>query len=124
MSKSSTAKRLGATLPFQYFVRQRQVLTLYRHLLKSVKKNLDGNESLQKELQVQIRSDFRRNKEMKDNVAVASLIQEAKRNLEQIKDMNSGPADSHGGAGSWINTEDEDDKRGRIGNGWPWGGGG
>jgi hypothetical protein len=119
-----SARKLGVTLSLKDFVRQRQVVTLYRHFLKSVKKNVTGNVPLQEDLRQQVRTDFRRNKVIKDHSAISSLIQEANRNLERIKDLNSGSANDHGGTDSWINTEDEDDKRGRVGSGWPWGGGG
>ena len=110
-------------------MRQRQVLSLYRQFLKSVRTNLSDNAILQEEIRNQVKNDFRRNSNMTDHVGATTLIQEATRHLARIKDMNSNLDNRGGGGGgggggtkgSWINTEDKDDPRGRVGEGWPWG---
>jgi Complex 1 protein (LYR family) len=64
----------------------------------------------------EVRVGFRTNKNLSDNGTISASIKEAQRSLAAIKAMSSTSVDSD----SWVNNSDEDDKRGRIGQGWPW----
>lgn len=87
------------------------------------------DQSMQVELSKQIKADFRRNKDLIDALAVKSLMQEGYRSLQQIQDLASSSSRSTTREArignnlpgmTWLQTEDKEDERGRVGEGWPW----
>lgn len=77
-----------------------------------------NDKELKIDLKCQLETDFKRNKHLKDNVIINSLIIDARRNLNRVKDLSHNANNSD--ANSWINSSDEDDHKGRVGSGWPW----
>ena len=100
----------------QYFIRQRQVNSLYRQFLKAAKDISDID--LKKSVRGQIELEFRKNILIADKSTVATLFKEATRSLDSIRDL-SRPGSNV--SSSWMSTSDDEDKRGRVGTGWPWG---
>eukprot|EP01039_Chlorochromonas_danica_P005743 gene5743-6327_t len=106
-------------LPLHVFVRRRQITSLYRSLLKASRQLLDS--SLKAEIRSQIRADFQRHKTVTDVIVIKSLIQEGNQSLKTLQGMiSSVRKGSTATAGSWLDHSDEEDRRGRIGEGWPW----
>jgi len=127
-------KVLGAALPLQAFVRRQQVLRLFRALQRGAKDLED--QSLAMHVREQIRFEFRNNSNLKDNVTLRNLIKDGQRQLTKLLSMGKKAAISStssssslqqdgwlgsGGDGSGVvGGQDEGDKRGRVGTGWPW----
>ena len=99
----------------QYFIRQRQVKSLYRQFLKAAKDIPDVD--VKKSVLIQIELEFRKNILISDKSTVATLFKDANRSLDSIRDL-SRPKSTF--SSSWLNNADEEDKRGRVGTGWPW----
>lgn len=119
----SMSRRLGNTLPLKVFIRRQQVLTLYRNLLKTSRGVSDGD--VRQGIQQEIRSGFAQCKTLTDSSSIKTSIVAGQRSLTQLEDMcgvkpSSSAKQSIPDAGSWINTKDKDDVRGRVGTGWPW----
>ena len=76
-------------------------------------------------IQQEIRSGFAQCKTLTDSSSIKTSIVAGQRSLTQLEDMcgvkpSSSAKQSIPDAGSWINTKDKDDVRGRVGTGWPW----
>ena len=123
-------KVLGTALPLQAFVRRQQVLRLFRALQRGAK-DLEV-QSLAVHVREQIRFEFRNNGSLKDSVTLRNLIKDGQRQLAKLLSMGKKAAVSSsssslhqdgwlgsGGDGSAGESLDED-KRGRVGKGWPW----
>lgn len=110
------AKRLGDVLPLQVFVRRAQVLRLYRNMLRMTRP--EGEQKEQRlQLREHIRDRFRTYQHVQDPKLIATLIADGQRQMEQLRAVVDAAA---GDGDSWINTKDEKDPRGRVGEGWPW----
>ena len=119
-----------------------KVKTLYRKFLRAALCVADVD--LQSGLKTQIKQDFRRCSALKDKVAIKSCLIDAERQLNTLNTMtvtatvgNKVRHDDAAGAGrrsgnlssqkkgesdggSWLDDSDLEDKRGRVGEGWPW----
>ena len=111
--------RLGSTLPLHVFVHRQQVLHLYRNLLKGARRTPDV--VLAASLKDQIRTDFKNGKNLKDKVSIKSAIVNGQKSLIRLDDLNGTNQGTTIKSGSWIDTKDDEDVRGRVGAGWPWG---
>jgi hypothetical protein len=109
--------RIKDVLPFREFTRRRQVLTLFRSMLRAANQLEDS--ALRTSITKEIGAGFRQNRDLRDPVAVKVTIQEAHRQMKQLQSM--GQNSSAYDADSWINQSEPDDERGRVGKGWPWG---
>lgn len=125
---------LKNTLPLQVFIRRAQVTSAYRNLLRAARHCQDP--SLRKDITQQIRVEFQRNKDIQDNTLIRSCIQDATKSLKKVQDLVGVAPNSAGNSGSvavaskrtvknetggsWLEVQDEEDKRGRVGEGWPW----
>lgn len=110
--------RLGKTLPLHVFVRRQQVLRLYRDMLKSARSIEDV--LLKQSLKAQIKTEFRIGAALVDNNATKTAIAHGQRCLVQLDELSGRKRDSRKTEGSWLDTKDEQDVRGRVGSGWPW----
>ena len=81
------------------------------------KVELIGNADLSEDIKRQIRVEFRNNSAIADPGTRNALLKEGLRQLKAIEALGI----SENSPDSWVNTFDNDDKRGRIGSGWPWG---
>lgn len=117
----------------------------YRDLLRTARKCEDKD--LQLDIVSQIRSEYARHKQISDPGQIKQHLQVASKELKKVQDLchsislskqsssDKPPADqssifyptstriskhtNHPGQ-SWIDTKDEEDERGRVGQGWPW----
>lgn len=110
--------RIKAALPLHLFIRQRQIIQLYRTLLKE--SNRISDSSVSNEIKNQVKTEFRAHQFLKDNNAIKSSIQKARNSVKLIEDMTRSSRTVPEGD-SWMSISDEEDKRGRVGAGWPWG---
>ena len=119
-----TTRRFKDVLPLQVFIQRSQVIKTYRALLKSSQQCADL--SLRSEIANQIKYEFRRNQNITDKTLINTMIKEAKDSITKIEDLCAVSHPSHSkhkdisDRPSWIEEEDDIDKRGRVGEGWPW----
>jgi Complex 1 protein (LYR family) len=100
---------------YKEFVHRFTVLSLYRGYLKSIRKSLRHN---QEELHEQVRREFRANKAESDPFNIQRALTEGKRRFAELQEFTGG--NNKYEHDSWMNTQDEEDPRGRVGQGWPW----
>jgi len=100
---------------YKEFVHRFTVLSLYRGFLKCIRDSMPHN---QEDLREQVRKEFQVNKHDKDPFTVKQNIAEGQRRFEELKEF-TGQSNKYTGE-SWINIQDPDDPRGRVGTGWPW----
>ena len=90
-----------------------------------------NDKSLTSHVREQIRFEFRNNSKITDNVALRNLIQDGQRQLTKLQSMGTKaahqlahasplPVSSSGSGSSWLNEQDGEDQRGRMGAKWPW----
>ena len=109
-------RRLGKNvLPLKIFVRQGQVLSLYRSLLRGTRYIDDS--FVQKDLRDQIISGFKKNRTLEGDMQIAQAIKEANSHLSLLQDMSKRRDMTDE---SWIRSSSDGDERGRVGSGWPW----
>ena len=101
---------------YKEFVHRFTVLSLYRGYLKCIRDSMPHN---QDDLRDQVRKEFQVNKNDNDPFAVKRNIAEGQRRFEELKEF-TGQSNKYTGEESWINIQDPDDARGRVGTGWPW----
>mmetsp|Transcript_3730 Transcript_3730/g.3866 ORF Transcript_3730/g.3866 Transcript_3730/m.3866 type:complete len:119 (-) Transcript_3730:49-405(-) len=115
-----SGRNIQNAVPLRVFMHTRRVLKLYRDMLREACKVSD--DSLKNDLRNQIRTEFKIGKDDTDKVTIKNRLIEGTRQLEQLQAVsNSFIKNSLIDQNSWINvSEDENDIRGRIGDGWPW----
>mmetsp|Transcript_17404 Transcript_17404/g.40009 ORF Transcript_17404/g.40009 Transcript_17404/m.40009 type:complete len:209 (-) Transcript_17404:2030-2656(-) len=118
-SRRSRSKRMSLEdkkVPsYKEFVHRFTVLSLYRGYLKCIRDSMPHN---QDDLTEQVRREFRINMHDKDPFAVKRNLAEGQRQFEELREF-TGQSNKYTGE-SWINIQDPDDPRGRVGTGWPW----
>jgi hypothetical protein len=122
---SKMVRRLGDVLPLKVFIRRQQVLNLYRTLVREGKRadlHLGGNDIVK-----QIKEEFNNNRGVTNASLISSLIVDGSRQVEALRAIGKGAGGTGTGTGaeeydssSWINSGDDDDVRGRVGEQWPW----
>ncbi len=138
LSLTIMVRILKNTLPLQVFIRRAQVTSVYRQLLRAARHCKDPE--LRLDITQQIRVEFQRNKDIEDNTLIRTCIQDATKSLKKVQDLvgtystlpsaksiqqgNNSVASKrtvkNEASGSWLEVQDEEDKRGRVGEGWPW----
>ena len=108
------------TLPFHFFIRKQQSRELYRSLVRLCNKIQDKD--IHRDVLYQIRQSYKLHKNVKDVGELRSLIAEGNRYKQQIASManTTSSSDNKTGDVSWMDTDDPEDRRGRVGTGWPW----
>lgn len=102
--------RVKNALSLHEFMHNREVLRLYRALLRTVKHDIDGIDT--------VRAQFKAHKSATDPISIKALMTDARRALEQL---DRGPTGNNKPeADSWLNGSTDGDIRGRVGEGWPW----
>jgi len=100
---------------YKEFVHRFTILSLYRGFLKTIRESMPHNkEDLLKEVQ----KEFQSCKLDTDPLIIKRSIAEGQRRYEELKEL-TGESNKYEST-SWINTQDEDDPRGRVGTNWPW----
>ena len=103
------------------FVHRQTVIRQYRGFLRAVACIPDPTFQLSSKKEVQ--TSFGRYKNETDALTIQMALREGERQLEQVKSMVGyvGPDDAaKKDEDSWLNTDDEEDPRGRVGVMWPW----
>jgi hypothetical protein len=112
----------GEEVPsYKEFVHRFTVLSLYRNYLKTIQKFLSphNQQQQQQELKEQVQREFRAHKdiEINDSFNLQRALADGQRRFRELQELTgSGSPD----ADSWLNTQDVEDPRGRVGEGWPW----
>ena len=99
-------------------MQRQRVLKLFRDMLRCVR-SIDNNKELQTDLKSQILIEFTKGKVDTDAMSIKNRLIEGQRNLDILRSVCSSSPGQHS-VNSWMNTTDDADKRGRIGEGWPW----
>ena len=114
-------KRGGKALPdalpsLREFVHKQKVLHQYRHFLKAV--NLIEDKQYKLEALQEVTTKFRRDSMETDSLSIQMAVKEGERRLVQVRSL-VGYTESNE-EDSWLNIQDTEDPRGRVGNQWPW----
>ena len=72
----------------------------------------------QMDLREQVKREFKAHRTMDDPFNVQRALTEGKRRLGELQEL-TGSNNKYEGD-SWLNTQDDEDLRGRVGTGWPW----
>lgn len=74
-----------------------------------------------KDLAAEARRQFKLSQEETDQLKIRMLVADAKNQLEVLQGaVRTSGSSSAGGGGSWLDIDDPEDKRGRVGTGFPW----
>jgi hypothetical protein len=98
---------------YKEFVHRFTVVRLYRNFLKAIR-TLPHN---QEDLRAQVQREFGVNKKDANPFNIKRALAEGQRKYAELQDFTGAKNPSQD---SWINTKDEQDPRGRVGEGWPW----
>ncbi len=112
--------------PLKYFIHRSLVLSLYRDFMRTCR-SLLPNQSLRMDVENQIRVQFRKHKEVKDDTIYPSLISQGRAGLKQVQNLVDSTSYTSNTIPLWkekaLGKDEEDqqhDIKGRIGTGWPW----
>ena len=125
MMRSRTRRKLdldSAEVPsLKEFVHRQTVIRQYRGFLRAV--NCIPDPTFQTSSKKEVQTSFERYKKETDALTIQMALREGERQLEQVCSMvgyvgadNAAKTDG----GSWLNIDDEEDPRGRVGVVWPW----
>jgi hypothetical protein len=119
---SQTVRRRGKSLlkdvpSMAEFVHKRTVLRQYRHFLKTVGKIPTVQDQVAAQEEIRLR--FRQLQTETDTLTIQMALKEGERRLQQVSSL-VGYAPAAADKDSWINTQDPEDPRGRVGTLWPW----
>ena len=98
------------------FVHKQKVLHQYRHFLKAV--NLIEDKQYKLEALQEVTTKFRRDSMETDSLSIQMAVKEGETRLVQVRSL-VGYTESNE-EDSWLNIQDTEDPRGRVGNQWPW----
>ena len=86
----------------------------------------DGRANLQrarsiedKDVAAEARRQFKASRDETDPLKIQMLVADATNYLEAMQGSTRGGGSS-GGGDSWLDIDDPEDKRGRVGEGFPW----
>ena len=110
-------KVLPGSLPsLREFVHKQTVLHQYRHFLKAVR--LIEDKCYKQEALQEITTQFRKDSMETDSLSIQMAVKEGERRLIQVRSLVGYTVSNEGD--SWLNIQDTEDPRGRVGNQWPW----
>jgi hypothetical protein len=120
------SSKLKDALPLHVFIRKAKTIHLYRSMLKATRE-LD-NIALREDIKCQIKEEFSNNKHHTDIVVIKSLLLDADRKFQKLKDLSSSPVKKVDmDMPTWLNNNNnnneddgDEDVKGRVGTGWPW----
>jgi len=113
---------------FHEFLHRQQVLTQYRDFFRSIRVVKDDINT-RKTMENEVRTSFKRLMYEKDNLSISMAIKEGEQRLKELKSMVGYVSQSQQqrnrtktdhDVDSWLNIDDKDDPRGRVGTNWPW----
>ncbi len=106
-------KAIKDALPFHLFMRRQKVLQLYRNMLRANQNITDQN--LRLDLRAEIKREFQRGKSLTDAASINQSLTEGQRQLVMLRSLGDNSVSD-----GWLSSGEEHDKRGRVGQGWPW----
>lgn len=115
----------STTLSLAEFIHRSKVLQQYRSFLRELR---GVDVAAAAELRDQIRASFKKHKDERNRAQRAQLLSEGARQLIFVRTYvgtarkAQQAAGVEGMPGTWVGSGDVHDVRGRIGEGWPWGG--
>ena len=123
--RSRTRRKLdleSAEVPsLKEFVHRQTVIRQYRGFLRAV--NCIRDPTFQSSSKKEVQTSFGRYKNETDALTIQMALREGERQLEQVRSMvgyvgadNAAKTDGD----SWLNINDDEDPRGRVGVVWPW----
>jgi Arc/MetJ family transcription regulator len=117
---SSNTPESSSSIPsYKEFVHRFTVVRLYRNFLKTIR-NLPRH--TQDDLRAQVQREFGVHKKDTNPFNIKRALAEGHRNYAELQDLSGANKNNPSSQedDSWINTKDEQDPRGRVGEGWPW----
>lgn len=117
-------RKLNNVLPLNYFIHKQKVIRLFRNMLKET--NKITNKTLNYDIKLQIKNEFNKNKLIKDNLSIKSLISEGYKQYELLKDISgkyvikpsSSSSSTPTSSSPTSSTSSTPSKV--VGKGWPW----
>ncbi|CAM9844495.1 unnamed protein product [Ectocarpus sp. 4 AP-2014] len=107
--------KVGGTLGLKEFMHRSRVLELYRGILKRARALED------KDVADEARRQFKSCLGETDHLKVQMMVADATNHLEAMQGSTRGAGSGGGGDGdSWLDIHDPEDKRGRVGESFPW----
>ncbi|CAM9723093.1 unnamed protein product [Pylaiella littoralis] len=110
-SSLSGGGKVGRALGLKEFMHRTRVLDLYRSILKRARAIED------KDVATEARRQFKSSRDETDPLKVQMLVADATNHLEAMQGSTRGAGST---SGSWLDIQDPEDKRGRMGEGFPW----
>ena len=117
---------------YKDFVHKFTVVSMYRNYLKCIRSIGEGDElsTMKADLLCQVKHEFHSNKKETDQYAIQRALQEGERRYQELQHMVPTNKSTTGSSSSsslqyleedsWLNINDPEDRRGRVGQGWPW----
>jgi Complex 1 protein (LYR family) len=126
--ESSSFIDMKSVPSYKEFVHRHTVLSLYRRFLRSVRivRLEQRNTTMADELLNEIRREFRSQKNETDPFQRQRALADGQRRADELRGLTGEPAVptstklQQQDADSWMNIQDPDDLRGRVGDVWPW----
>lgn len=117
--RATQTKRLRNVPSMKEFLHKQTIVKQYRGFLRAVAMIPDEQWSLH--ARNEVRNSFAPYKQETDNLAISMAVKEGDRRLGELRSMvgytqSAATAD----ADSWLNIDDKNDPRGRVGLEWPW----
>lgn len=99
------------------FVHRQNVRRQYRGFLRALDSISDSK--FRKQGREEVRKEFGALKFITDQLAISMAIKEGARKLKELRSI-VGYQKEEEHADSWLNIQDDEDPRGRVGVSWPW----
>ena len=140
MVRCISTHRASKSPDLKYFIQRSKVLSLYRAMMKAAR-SLD-DDTLRLDVLRQIQHDFRKNNDIVNSNSdilssyVSTLLIQAERDLQKLRELpmkrsiqhaviknpfNNKNSKQSSNLECWLDIVDNEDSRGRVGTGWPWG---
>ncbi|CAM9328358.1 unnamed protein product [Discosporangium mesarthrocarpum] len=106
-------------LGLKAFMHRTRVLGLYRGMLKRARAM--GETTRNGEISQEVRKKFRSSQTEDDPLKIRMMVADAEQHLEYLQGASRGaPKAGNGPQDSWLDIDDTEDQRGRVGVGFPW----
>lgn len=92
---------------------------MYRDFLRCVRR-IEDDDRQKEQAWKEVVDDFRRHSYETDPVTIKMSVREGERRLAQVQSLVGHTTAHQNDEDSWLNTNDPEDPRGRVGVEWPW----